>query len=252
MSALGFLVGFPILIALAVFVIANLKIVNEYERGVLFTLGKHSGIMGPGLRFVWPIIQKLERVDIRTKVVDVPDQDCITRDNVSVNVNAVLYYQVTDASKAILEVQNFSYTLSQLSQTTMRDVVGEITLDDVLSKREAISKRIQQIVDAATDPWGLKITAVELKHIELPEEMKRVIAKQAEAEREKRAVIIRAHGEVAAAENMVKASLLLEKTPGALHLRTLQSINDLSSDKSHTIIYAVPAELLRMIQRLGK
>jgi len=243
-------VGLGILFILIL--LTGLKIVNEYERGVKFTLGIYSGIMQPGLRFVFPIIQTWERIDMRTKVVDVPDQDAITKDNVTVNVNAVLYYRIEHAEKAVLEVEAFSFATSQLAQTTMRDVVGEASLDQLLSQREAVSKRIKALVDEATDPWGVKVEGVELKHIELPEEMKRVMAKQAEAEREKRAVIIKAHGEVQAAQNMAKAAMQLAKTPGALHLRTLHSINDLSSDKSNTIIYALPAELLRLAQRLGK
>jgi len=238
-------------ILFVIILFAGLKIVNQYETGVKFTLGKYAGLMQPGLRFVFPIIQTWQRVDMRTKVVDVPDQDCITKDNVSVNVNAVLYYTVIHSDKAILEVESFMYALSQLAQTTMRDVVGEATLDQVLGQRDAISKRILSLVDAATDPWGIKVESVELKHIELPEEMKRVMAKQAEAEREKRATIIKAHGEVTAATNMAKAATQLAKTPGALHLRTLHSINDLSSDKSNTVIYALPSEVLRLVQRLG-
>lgn len=246
----GALVFFGIILILLL--ITGLKVVNEYERGVRFTFGHYTGIMQPGLRFVFPIIQSWERVDMRTKVVDVPDQDAITKDNVTVNVNAVLYYRVDSSEKAILEVESFMYAISQLAQTTMRDVVGEASLDQLLSQRDAVSKRIKELVDKATDPWGIKVESVELKHIELPEEMKRVMAKQAEAEREKRAVIIKAHGEVTAAANMAKAATQLAKTPGALHLRTLHSINDLSSDKSNTVIYAIPSELLRLAQRLGK
>ncbi len=237
------------LIALVIFIFAGLKIVNEYEKGVKFTLGKFSKIMPPGLRLVIPIIQTWQRVDLRTKVVDVPDQDAMTKDNVSVNINAVLYYRVAAAKEAILEVEHYNYAVSQLAQTTMRDVVGEVILDDLLGKRDLLSKRIQQIVDKATDPWGVKVEAVDLKHIELPQDMKRMMAKEAESEREKRAVIIKAKGEVSAAENMAKAATTLEKSPGALHLRTLQSINDLSSDKSYTNIYAIPAELLRWIKK---
>ncbi len=240
-----------IIILLILVLLFGLKVVNQYEHGVRFTFGKYTGIMQPGLRFVFPLIQTWVRVDVRVKVVDVPDQDCITKDNVTVNVNAVLYYMVANADKAILEVENFNYAISQLAQTTMRDVVGEASLDQVLSHRDAISKRIQQIVDKATDPWGIKVNAVEIKHIDLPDDMKRVMARQAEAEREKRAVIIKAKGEVTAATNMAKAAIQLAKTPGALHLRTLQSINDLSSDKSNTVIYAIPTEILRLVQRIG-
>lgn len=230
--------------------LASIKQINEYERGVKFQLGKYIGIMDPGWRIVIPVFQTYQKVDIRVKAVDVPDQDAITKDNVSVNVNAVLYYKVANAEAAIIKVEYFDYAVSQLAQTTMRDVVGEVTLDELLSKRDTISNRIQEIVDKATDPWGIKIVSVDLKHIELPENMKRTIAKQAEAEREKRAVIIKAEGEVAAANNMAKAANTLAGANGALHLRTLQSINDLSSDQSNTVIFAIPLEVLRAFEGL--
>ena len=231
------------------YVLAGFKVVNEYERGVRFMLGRYVGIMKPGLRIVWPVIQSWRRVDLRVKVVDVPDQDTITKDNVSVKVNAVLYYKVTGADKAILEVEHFAFAVSQLAQTTMRDVCGEVTLDELLGKREEISKKIMTIVDKASDPWGIKVDAVELKHIELPDDMKRVIGKEAEAERERRAVIIKAAGEVTASGNLAKAAATLSKSAGALHLRTLQSINNISSDKSNTVVFAVPLEVLRAIEK---
>ena len=229
--------------AVVVFILSGLKVVNEYERGVKFTLGKYVGIMKPGLNIVIPVIQRWNRVDMRVKAVDVPDQDAITKDNVSISVNAVLYYKVSDPEKAILEVEHFNYAVSQLAQTTMRDVVGEVSLDDLLSKRDEISTRIKGIVDSATDPWGIK-----LKHVERPGDMKRIIGKEAEAEREKRAVIIKAEGEVIAAENMGKAAQTLAKAEGALHLRTLQSLNNISSDKSNTVVFTVPLEILRSFQ----
>ncbi|MCF7859227.1 MAG: slipin family protein [Candidatus Cloacimonetes bacterium] len=241
-----------IAIVIILLLITGLKVVNEYERGIKFTFGAYSGMMQPGLRFVFPIIQFWQKVDIRTTVVDVPDQDTITKDNVTVQVNAVLYYSVVDTKKAVLEVQDYVYATSQLAQTTMRDVVGEASLDEVLSKRDIIGARIKQIVDKETDPWGIKIEGVELKHIELPSDMKRVMAKEAEAEREKRAVIIKAEGEIDAAKNLAKAAHKLSMIPGSMHIRTLHSIDDLSSDKSNTTIYAVPTELLRMIERIGK
>jgi regulator of protease activity HflC (stomatin/prohibitin superfamily) len=244
---------FNIILFIAIFLIlTGLKIVSEYERGVKFTLGKFSGIMKPGLRIVIPILQSWQRVDIRVKTVDVPDQDCITKDNVSVRVNAVLYFKIADSQKAIIEVENFFHAVSQLSQTTMRDVVGEVTLDELLSKRDQLSKRIQNIVDKATDPWGIKVDSVDLKHIELPNDMKRMMAREAESEREKRAVIIKASGEAIAAVNMQKAAAILAKAPGALHLRTLQSINDMSADKSNTIVFALPLEILRAFEGLAK
>ncbi len=228
--------------------IISLKQINQYERGLLFTMGRFTRIINPGWRIVIPIFQSFKKVDMRVKAVDVPDQKAITKDNISVTVNAVIYYRVADASKAILEVENFFYAVSQLAQTTMRNVVGEVELDDLLSKRNTISEKIQTIVDEASDPWGIKVDNVELKDVSLPEDMERTIAKQAEAERERRSVIIKAEGEVAAAENMAKAAGMLAAQPGALHLRTLQSINDISSDQSNTIVFAVPLEVLRAIE----
>lgn len=241
-----------IIIAVVVFILSGLKVVTEYERGVKFTLGKFAGVMSPGLRIVVPIIQAWQRVDMRIKAVDVPDQDCMTKDNISVNVNAVIYYQVSNADKAIIKVQNFNYAISQLAQTTMRNIVGEVELDDLLSKRDMISNRIQEIVDKASDPWGIQVNSVDLKDVVLPADLKRVIGKQAEAEREKRAVIIKADGEVKAATNIAKAASMLSKCDGALHLRTLQTINDISSDQSNTIIFAVPLEILRALEGMKK
>ncbi|HDZ60466.1 MAG TPA: slipin family protein [Candidatus Pacearchaeota archaeon] len=189
---------------------------------------------------------------MRVKAVDVPDQDAITKDNVSLKVNAVLYYKVADSKKAIIEVEEFNYAVSQLAQTTMRDVVGEVSLDELLSKRDSVSKRIREIVDKATDPWGIKVESVELKHVELPEQLKRTIGKEAEAEREKRAVIIKAQGEVIASDNMAKAARTLATGPGALHLRTLQTLNDLSSDKSNTVVLGLPLEILRAFEGMKK
>ncbi len=240
---------FPLIV---VVLVVSIKQINEYERGVRFLLGKYDGIMNPGWRIVIPVIESYQKVDIRVRVVDVPDQDAITKDNVSVNVNAVLYYQIQDAQMAVIRVENFTYAVSQLAQTTMRDVVGEVTLDELLSQRDVISSRIREIVDKATEEWGVKVVSVDLKHIELPEDMKRTIAKQAEAEREKRADIIKAEGELASAENMAKAADILAGSPGALHLRTLQSINDISSDQSNTVVFAVPLEILRAVEGFSK
>jgi len=226
----------------------SLRQVNQYQKGLLFTMGRFSKISNPGWRIVLPIFQSMTRVDMRVKAVDVPDQKAITKDNISVGVNAVIYYKVTAADKAILEVENFYYAVSQLAQTTMRNVVGEVELDQLLSQREAISEKIKTIVDSMTESWGVTVSNVELKDIALPADMERTIAKQAEAEREKRAVIIKAEGEVAAAENMAKAATVLSNAPGAMHLRTLQSINDISSDQSNTVIFAVPLEILRAFE----
>jgi len=184
--------------------------------------------------------------------VDVPDQEAITKDNISVKVNAVIYYKISDAAKAVIEVENFYYAVSQLAQTTMRNAVGEVDLDKLLSSRDEVSERIKLVVDKASDPWGVKVESVELKDINLPEDMKRTIAKQAEAEREKRAVIIKAEGEVIAAENMAKAANILASSQGALHLRTLQTINDVSSDQSNTLVFAVPLEVLRAFESIKK
>lgn len=251
--SMGMLVTFLIFVALVVGVlVVVLRQVNQYERAVMFTMGKFSGIRGPGWRLVIPVFQRLEKVDMRVKAVDVPDQKAITKDNISVAVNAVIYYKVVDAEKAILQVEDFFHAMSQLAQTTMRNVVGEVELDDLLGQRDRVSERIRQIVDEASDPWGIKVDNVELKDVALPDDMERTIAKQAEAERERRAVIIKAEGEVAAAENMAKAAEILSRSNGALHLRTLQSVNDLSSDQSNTVIFAMPLEILRAFERLGK
>ena len=226
-------------------VLASIRQINQYQRGVKFTFGKYTGMMEPGWRLVWPVVQSYRNVDIRVKAVDVPDQNAITRDNVSVTVNAVIYYKVSSAEKAIIEVEDFTYAISQYAQTTMRNIVGEVSLDELLAGREKIADRIREIVDKETDAWGLKVNNVELKDIRLPENMERTIAKQAEAEREKRAVIINSEGELAASKNMADAARNLNVVPGALHLRTLQSINDVSSDESNTIIFTVPLEILK-------
>lgn len=229
-------------------IIISIRQINQYEKGVRFTLGKFTGVMEPGWRLVFPIVQSYQRVDVRTKAVDVPDQNAITRDNVSVRVNAVIYYKVSDAPKAIIEVEDFKYAISQYAQTTMRNIVGEVTLDELLSSRDKIADRIREIVDLETDAWGLKVQNVELKDVSLPPELERTIGKQAEAEREKRAVIINSEGELAASQNISKAAEMLGSTPGALHLRTLQSINDMSSDASNTVVFMLPVEVLKAIE----
>ena len=233
-------------------VLSSIRQINEYERGILFTFGKYSKVLNPGWHVILPVIQFFKKVDIRTKAVDVPEQETITRDNVSIRINAVIYYKVFDAGKAIVEVENFYYAVSQLAQTTMRNIVGSVTLDQLLSDRERISAEICSVIDKATDAWGIKVENVELKDVALPEEMKRVIAKAAEAEREKAAVITKAQGEVEAAENLAKAATMMGSTPGALHLRTLSTLNDLSSDQSNTVIFAVPVEVLRALEGIGQ
>jgi len=238
------IIGFIILI--------SIRQVNQYERGVKFQLGKFHKMVEPGWRLILPIFQSMRKIDIRTKVIDVPEQDVISKDNISLRVSAVLYFRVCDSKKAALDVEDYRYATSQLALTTMKTAVGEVTLDELLSQREEISAKICQIVDEASDPWGVKVENVELKEIILPEDMKRVIAKVAEAEREKNAVITKASGEVIAAENLSKACDIMANSPGALHLRTLATLNDLASDQSNTIIFAVPIEALKALEGLAK
>ncbi|MBL4695066.1 slipin family protein [Candidatus Gracilibacteria bacterium] len=226
----------------------SIREVKQYERGVKFTLGKFTKLVEPGWRLVIPIFQKMTKVDIRVKAVDVPDQEAITEDNISIRINAVIYYKVKDASRAILEVENFYWAVSQLAQTTMRNAVGSVTLDTLLKKRDEIAIGIKEIVDKASDPWGIDVQAVELKDVVLPQDLKRTMAKEAEAERERRAVIIKAKGEVTASNDLAQAAKTLAESPGALHLRTLQSINDLSSDTSNTTIWMVPIEAMRAME----
>lgn len=241
----GFLV---LVVVIAVVIIAMLREVKQYERGVVLTMGKYTSLRKPGWSIIVPVFQAMQKVDLRVKAVDVPDQKVITRDNVSASINAVIYYKVSDAARAVLEVEDFRFAVSQLAQTTMRNVVGGAELDEVLAQREELSNRIRTVIDAETDQWGIKVDNVELKDFFLPDDMERTIAKQAEAERERRSVIIKAEGEVAAAENMSKAADMLAASPGALHLRTLQSLNDLSSDQSNTVVFATPIEVLRAVE----
>ena len=234
-----------ILLGIIIFILLiSIRQISEYERGIKFRFGKFVKIMNPGWKIVLPIIESYKKVDIRTKAVDVPEQDAITKDNVSIRINAVIYYKVFDASKAILAVERYQYAVGQLAQTTMRNAVGAVSLDELLSERDKISTEICKVIDEATDPWGIKVENVELKDVKLPEEMQRVIAKVAEAEREKMAVITKSKGEVESAQNLAEAAATMSATPGALHLRTLATLNDLSSDQSNTIIFAVPIEVL--------
>lgn len=233
-------------------VLASLKQINEYERGVVYTMGKFSYVVGPGWKIIIPIFQTFRKVDIRTKAVDVPKQDTITKDNVTCKMNAVIYYKINDAAKTINEVENVYYAVLQLAQTTMRRVASEATLDELLANREKIASEILKIVDTSTNEWGVDVQTVELKDIELPESMVRTMAKQAEAEREKRATIINSEGELKASQNLASAAKKLAEAPGALHLRTLNSINDISSDQSNTVVFAIPLEILRAIEGFGK
>ena len=237
-----------LIIIIAFIILISIRQISEYERGILFRFGKFKRILKPGWNVVLPVIESFQKIDIRTKAVDVPEQDAITKDNVSIRINAVLYYKVFDASKAVIAVEHYQYAVSQLAQTTMRNAVGAVTLDELLSEREKISSEICKVIDEATDPWGIKVENVELKDIKLPEEMQRVIAKVAEAEREKAAVITKSKGEIEASNNLAEAAKIMSNTPGALHLRTLATLNDLSSDQSNTIIFAIPIEILRAFE----
>lgn len=237
-----------VLIVVGIILLSFLREVKQYERGVILTMGKFTGIRNPGWSIIVPIFQRMIKVDLRVKAVDVPDQKVITKDNVSASINAVIYYKVKDAAKAVLEVEDYFHAVSQLAQTTMRNIVGGAELDEILAERDKLSQRIQEIIDRETDQWGITVENVELKDFFLPEDMERTIAKQAEAERERRAVIINAEGEVVAAENIAKAARMLSAAPGALHLRTLQTLNDLSSDQSNTVIFAVPIEVLHAVE----
>ncbi|HOI60369.1 MAG TPA: slipin family protein [Candidatus Pacearchaeota archaeon] len=242
----------PFIIIFLFILFSSIRQINQYEEGIRYTFGKFDGTLRPGWRIIWPIIQGFSKVDMRVKAVDVPNQEAITKDNISVAVNAVVYYKIVSAEKAILEVENYYYAMSQLAQTTMRNATGQVDLDELLSQRDKVSENIRRVIDEQSDPWGIKVLNVELKDIVLPEEMKRTIGKQAEAEREKRAIVIKSEGEVIAAQNMAKAAELLSKSDGALHLRTLQTINDVSSDQSNTIIFATPLEILRAFEGFSK
>ncbi len=241
-----------IIVVVLIVILTSIRQISEYERGILFQFGKYKKILNPGWNLVLPIIESYQKVDIRTKAVDVPEQDAITKDNVSVRINAVIYYKIFDASKAVIAVERYQYAVSQLAQTTMRNAVGAVSLDELLGERDKISTEICKIIDEATDPWGIKVENVELKDIKLPEEMQRVIAKVAEAEREKQAVITKSLGEEEAAINLAKAAEIMASTPGALHLRTLATLNDVSCDQSNTIIFAVPIEVLRAFDGTGE
>jgi regulator of protease activity HflC (stomatin/prohibitin superfamily) len=240
------------IIIIIVACIAMLRQINEYERGVVLTMGRFSGIKEPGWKIVVPVFQQMKKVDMRVKAVDVPDQKALTKDNVSVGINAVIYYKMVDAAKSVLNIENVHYAILQLAQTTMRNVVGEVTLDQLLADRAHISEKIQSVVEVTCVEWGIDISNVELKDIALSHDMERTIGKVAEAQRERQATIIASEGEVMASENMAKAAAMLAATPGALHLRTLQSINDMSSDQSNTVVYMIPVEVLKALEGFTK
>ena len=231
------------------------KILKQYERGVIFTLGKVSaahGVKGPGIIFLWPGIQKMVRVSLRTVTMDVPAQDVITKDNVTVKVNAVVYFRVIDPAKAIIEVEDFYYATSQIAQTTLRSVLGQNIFDDLLSNREAINAELQKVIDQQTEPWGVKVTTVEVKNVDLPAEMQRAIAIQAQAERERRAKVIHAEGELQAATKLSEASDIISKNPTSLQLRYLQTLTEIASEKNSTIIFPLPIDLISAFQKLIK
>jgi regulator of protease activity HflC (stomatin/prohibitin superfamily) len=242
----------PIAIVVLVifFLSAALRILNEYERGVIFRLGRVIKAKGPGLIILIPVIDKMVKVSLRLIAMDVDPQDVITRDNVSVKVNAVIYFRVIDSIKAIVEVENYTYAMSQLAQTTLRSVCGQAELDELLSEREKINSELQEILDTHTDPWGIKVATVELKHIDLPQEMQRAMARQAEAERERRAKVINAEGEFQAATKLAEASAIIEKHPTALQLRYLQTMNEMATESNSTTIFPIPIELFRPFLRL--
>ena len=250
MEQLSALIG-TLFIPIIVVILVSIRQINQYQRGVKFTLGKYSSTAEPGWRLVIPVFPSMRKVDIRVKAVDVPDQEAITADNISIGINAVIYYKIKDAARAVIEVENFYHAVSQMAQTTMRNMVGKVDLDTLLRNRDQIAADIKTFVDEATDPWGIDVESVELKDIRLPQDLKRTMAKEAEAEREKRAVIINSRGELEAAENISKAAKMLNESPGALHLRTLQSINDLSSDQSNTTIWMVPIEGLEALKGIA-
>jgi regulator of protease activity HflC (stomatin/prohibitin superfamily) len=247
MSTLPISAGFLVAVVVAIFIVANsVKILPEYERGVVFRLGRLRPMdYGPGIFFLIPIVDRMVRVSLRTVVHDVPPQDVITRDNVSVKVNAVVYYRVMNPRRAVVDVENFHYATSQLSQTTLRSVLGQVELDGLLSEREKLNHQLQTILDKHTDPWGIKVSAVEVKHVDLPVEMQRAMAKQAEAEREKRAKIIHAEGERLAATALSAAAVEFGKNPVTLQLRYLQTLTEVAAEKNSTLVFPLPIELIR-------
>lgn len=234
-----------VLVILFIFLLSALKVLKEYQRGVVFRLGKVIGLKGPGLIIVWPMIDSIRRVDLRVVAMDVPPQDVITLDNVSVRVNAVVYFRVVDPKKAVLEVENYIYATSQLAQTNLRSVLGESSLDELLSQREEINARLQDILDRMTDPWGIKVATVEVKHVDLPENMQRVMAKQAEAERDRRGKIIRADAEFQAAQKLADAADIIDAHPVALQLRYMQTLSEIAVENNSTTIFPLPIELLK-------
>ena len=234
-----------LIVLVVMFLAAAIRVLNEYERGVIFRLGRIIDTKGPGLIILIPVVDRMVKVDMRTITMGVPPQDVITRDNVSIKVNAVVYFRVMDANSAVIDVENYLYATSQLAQTTLRSVCGQVELDEILSEREKINMQLQEILDRSTDPWGIKVTLVEVKHIDLPEEMKRAMAKQAEAERERRAKVINAEGEFQAAQKLIEAAALMATQPMSLQLRYLQTLNQIASENNSTTLFPIPIDLIR-------
>lgn len=241
-----------VVVLVVMFLASAIKILNEYERAVLFRLGRIRDIKGPGLIIIIPGIDKIVRIDMRTITMDVPPQDVITKDNVSIKVNAVVYFRVLDANAAVVNVENYLFATSQLAQTTLRSVCGQVELDEILSQREKVNLQIQDILDRSTDPWGIKVSLVEVKHIDLPEEMKRAMAKQAEAERERRAKIINAAGEFQAAQKLIEAAALMETQPMSLQLRYLQTLNQIATTNNASTVIPIPIDLFKPFLKLGE
>jgi len=238
------------LLVIVLLIAASVKIVNEYERGVIFRLGRVIGAKGPGLFFIIPIIDRMVKVNLQTVTADIPPQDVITKDNVTLRVNAVTYFNVVDPVRAVVAIQNYGVATSQIAQTTLRSILGQVELDDLLINRERINTDLQQIIDSVTDPWGVKVTLVEVKDVELPETMRRAMGRQAEAERERRSKVIHAEGEREAAAGLAAASTVLERSPGAMQLRLLSTMTDVAAERNSTLIFPVPVELLRFIDRV--
>jgi regulator of protease activity HflC (stomatin/prohibitin superfamily) len=238
---MGFTTIFIVVVILII--LSSIKVLKEYERAVVFRLGRYAGVKGPGLFILWPAIDKMAKVSLRIITMDVPPQDVITKDNISVKVNAVTYFRVFEPSKAILQVEDYLYATSQIAQTTLRSVLGEYELDDLLMEREKINVRLQKIIDEQTDPWGIKVSMVEIKHVDIPQEMQRAIARQAEAERERRAKVIHAEGELQAAEKLNKAAQIIGQTPTGIQLRFLQTLTEVATEKNSTTIFPVPIDL---------
>jgi regulator of protease activity HflC (stomatin/prohibitin superfamily) len=241
-----------VIVLVFMFLASAIRILNEYERAVVFRLGRIRDVKGPGLIIIIPGIDKVVKVDMRTITMDVPPQDVITKDNVSIKVNAVVYFRVVDANAAVIDVENYLYATSQLAQTTLRSVCGQVELDEILSAREKINIHLQEILDRSTDPWGIKVSLVEVKQIDLPEEMKRAIAKQAEAERERRAKVINAEGEFQAAQKLIEAAALMETQPMSLQLRYLQTLNQISAEHNSTILFPIPIDLFKPFLKLAE